>query len=167
MRQKILSRRFLQVWELLVTHDVSGLERVAKIQAIDPGTRRYGLAAAAVSGVLGVGFGAFAAHGLSQLGNPQIVDWVKTGASYQLWHAAAILGLVGASGLLPRRWSMRLIHCFFGGSLIFAGSLYALALLQWRWLGAITPIGGVLMILGWVLLGVIGWRQAGQSGEDA
>ncbi|HEX9448378.1 MAG TPA: DUF423 domain-containing protein [Dongiaceae bacterium] len=126
---------------------------------------KYGLAAAGVSGAMGVGFGAFAAHGLSQLGNPQIVDWIKTGASYQLWHAVALLGLVGMAHRLPSRWVMRLINCFFWGPLIFAGSLYALALLQWHWLGAVTPIGGVLMILGWVMLGILGWRQTGLSGE--
>lgn len=127
---------------------------------------RCGLVAAGMNGMMGVGFGAFAAHGLKSLGDPQIVDWVKTGASYQLWHAAALLGIVSlADRLTPRRANL-LIICFFGGPLIFAGSLYALAFLQWRWLGAITPIGGVLMIVGWIVVAVIGWRQADRMGGN-
>ena len=125
------------------------------------------LMAAGISGVLGIGFGAFAAHGLARLGNPLIVEWVKTGASYQLWHAAALLGLVGVAGRIASRWISAIGICFFVGSLLFAGSLYAMALLQWTWLGIITPIGGVIMILGWVLLIVAGGRMMGPAGKKA
>ena len=113
---------------------------------------RHWLIAAGITGLMGVGFGAFAAHGLSQLGDPRIVDWVKTGASYQLWHAAALVGLVALGERLSSRWITFAAHGFFWGALIFAGSLYLLAFLQQRWLGAITPIGGVLMMLGWLSL---------------
>jgi uncharacterized membrane protein YgdD (TMEM256/DUF423 family) len=145
--------------------ETSGLDAAvgAGTTAVDP--IRYGLLAAGVSGAMGVSCGAFAAHGLSQLGNPQIVDWVKTGASYQLWHAAALLGVVAVANQLPPHRVRHVIGCFFWGPLVFAGSLYALAILQWHWLGAITPIGGLLMILGWVMLAMIGWRQRGGAGK--
>jgi uncharacterized membrane protein YgdD (TMEM256/DUF423 family) len=126
---------------------------------------RRGLMAAGINGIMGVGCGAFAAHGLKSLGDPQIVDWVKTGASYQLWHAAALLGLVSLADRLALPRANLLIFCFFVGPLIFAGSLYALALLQWHWLGAITPFGGVLMIIGWIGVLALGWRQTGLPGR--
>jgi uncharacterized membrane protein YgdD (TMEM256/DUF423 family) len=128
-------------------------------------TIRHCLVAAGISGAMGISFGAFAAHGLQRLGNPLIVEWVKTGASYQLWHAAALLGLIGLAGRLEARWMQAVMLCFFFGALLFAGSLYAMALLQWTWLGIITPIGGIIMILGWILLIVLGWRTAAPAGR--
>lgn len=125
------------------------------------------LMAAGISGALGIGFGAFAAHGLTRLGNPQIVDWVKTGASYQLWHAVALLGLVGIVGRMAPCWLCAIACCFFVGSLLFAGSLYVMAFTQWTWLGVITPVGGVIMILGWVLLIVLGSRLIDPAGKGA
>jgi uncharacterized membrane protein YgdD (TMEM256/DUF423 family) len=119
---------------------------------------RQCLIAAGISGLMGISFGAFAAHGLVRLGNPLIVEWVKTGASYQLWHAAALLGIISVAGRFNAAWLRAVILCFFVGSLLFAGSLYAMALLQWTWLGIITPIGGLIMILGWVLLIILGCR---------
>jgi len=129
------------------------------------GLTRLIIMAAGVSGLLAVAFGAFAAHGLQKLGNPLLVEWVKTGASYQLWHAAALLGLIAVSGRIGIGLTRAVFTCFFLGSLIFAMSLYALALLQWMWLGAVTPIGGVLMIIGWGLLIYGGWRQRHDSGN--
>jgi uncharacterized membrane protein YgdD (TMEM256/DUF423 family) len=120
---------------------------------------RHWLVGAGLSGIMGVSFGAFAAHGLSRLGDPQVVDWVKTGAGYQLWHAAALLALAGFGDRLASRWVGFAAHGFFWGALIFAGSLYLMALLQLRWLGAVTPIGGVLMILGWLSLAIAGLRR--------
>ncbi len=120
---------------------------------------RHWLIGAGVSGMMGIGFGAFAAHGLSQLGDPQIVDWVKTGAGYQLWHAAALVALALGGDRLASRWAIVAAHGFFWGALIFAGSLYLMALLQMRWLGAVTPIGGVMMILGWLALCIAGLQR--------
>lgn len=125
------------------------------------------LVTAGLSGAMSVGFGAFAAHGLAQLGNPPIVEWVRTGASYQLWHGVALLGLAGFAGRIGAGWMQALIIFFFVGSLLFAGSLYAMAFLQWPWLGIMTPIGGLMMILGWLLLIVIGWRYVSVGQWDA
>ncbi|MET1028570.1 MAG: DUF423 domain-containing protein [Dongiaceae bacterium] len=121
---------------------------------------RHWLIGAGVSGVMGIGFGAFAAHSLNRYGDPQMVEWVKTGASYQLWHAAALAALAGWGERFASPWITLAAHGFFWGALIFAVSLYLLAALHLRWLGAITPIGGVVMMLGWLSLMIAGWRQA-------
>jgi uncharacterized membrane protein YgdD (TMEM256/DUF423 family) len=123
----------------------------------------FSIAAAGISGVMGVGFGAFAAHGLASLGDPVIVDWVKTGASYQLWHAAALLGLSCLTGRLNAGLLRAVAGCFFLGALLFGGSLYVLALLHWSWVVFVTPIGGMLMLIGWALLIVGGWRHGKRS----
>ncbi|OYY72241.1 DUF423 domain-containing protein [Sphingomonas sp. 28-63-12] len=96
---------------------------------------------AALSGAVAVGAGAFGAHGASGAA----VDWLKTGAHYQLVHALAALiaSQIGARGA---GW------LFVSGGAIFAGSLYLMAIGLPRWLGAITPIGGALLIAGWLWL---------------
>ena len=129
------------------------------------GLARVIIMAAGLSGLMAVAFGAFAAHGLQKLGNPLLVEWVKTGASYQLWHAGALLGLIAIGGRIGTGLTRAVFLSFFLGSLIFAVSLYALALLQWMWLGAVTPIGGVLMIVGWGLLIYGGWRGRNDNGN--
>lgn len=99
---------------------------------------------AALSGALAVTAGAFGAHGAGG----RAVEWLKTGGEYELIHAVATivavqLGAETAATLL------------LGGSVLFAATLYAMALGAPHWLGAITPLGGVGMILGWLLLA---WR---------
>ena len=117
-------------------------------------TRRNWMTFAALSGLLSVAFGAFAAHGLA---DPQAKDWMRTGASYQAIHAlacfaAAAMMQMGSAGA-------RLAPAFFlGGSLIFSGSLYAMALGGSRVLGAVTPVGGVLLLIGW---GLLTWAARG------
>src|SRR3546814_12651431 len=93
---------------------------------------------AALSGALAVGAGAFGAHGASGAA----AEWLKTGGQYQLIHAiAALVALqLGARG---PAW------LFLAGGLVFAGSLYLMALGLPRWLGPVTPIGGVLLVAGW------------------
>ncbi|SDA12729.1 DUF423 domain-containing protein [Sphingomonas sp. NFR15] len=99
------------------------------------------VAAAALSGALAVGAGAFGAHGASG----QAQSWLKTGGEYQLIHAVAALvaAQIGARG---PGW------LFVAGAFVFAGTLYLMALGLPRWLGAITPVGGVLLIAAWVWL---------------
>jgi len=106
--------------------------------------------AGALWGLVGVGLGAFGAHGLKSVATEQGLTWWETAARYQLIHAVALVLL----GLLQYHrlggdwagWS------FLLGSAVFSGTLYAMALGAPRWLGAVTPIGGVAMMLGWVLL---------------
>jgi uncharacterized membrane protein YgdD (TMEM256/DUF423 family) len=122
------------------------------------------LAAAGLNGLLGVGFGAWAAHGAVNLIGAPATEWVKTGAQYQLWHAAALLALA----LAPGEWSRFRAWaggCFCLGALLFSGSLYALALgsvpATGSWLVFITPFGGLLMLAGWAIVlvyGLVKWR---------
>jgi uncharacterized membrane protein YgdD (TMEM256/DUF423 family) len=94
---------------------------------------------AALSAALAIGAGAFGAHGVS---DPKAVEWLRTGGVYQLIHAVAAITIMGVA----RGAAVLLLI----GAAIFALSLYAMALGAPRWLGAITPIGGVLMIGGWL-----------------
>ncbi len=91
---------------------------------------------------LAIAAGAFGAHGAS----PQAAEWLKTGAFYQLIHAVAALVIMEKA---PKPAGLFLV-----GSGIFAASLYLMALGLPRWLGAVTPVGGVLMITGWLWLAV-------------
>lgn len=102
---------------------------------------------AALSGAVAVGAGAFGAHGAEG----QAREWLQTGGMYQLVHAVAavVAARMGASGA---GWA------FVIGGTVFAGTLYVMALGGPRWLGAVTPIGGTALIVGWLLLAWNGWR---------
>lgn len=116
------------------------------------------LVAAGFNGLCGVGFGAWAAHGAADLFGPEPAEWVKTGAQYQLFHAAALLALVSLQGRM-RAW---VGSCFCLGALLFSGSLYVMAMAGWYWAAFVTPVGGLLMMLGWLLLlgfGLKTWRN--------
>lgn len=102
---------------------------------------------AALSGAMAVAAGAFGAHGASGAA----VEWLKTGGQYQLIHAVAALVALRVDARGPG-W------LFVAGGAVFAGSLYLMALGAPRWFGAITPIGGVLLIGGWLWLAWIAVR---------
>lgn len=119
---------------------------------------------AAVSGFLSVVVGAFAAHGLKKVLAPEMIEVVKTGVQYQMYHALALLMVAlllihkpSTPGLKAGGWA------FILGSLMFSGSLYALALGAPHWLGPITPLGGLCFLMGWVLLAVAVWRLKSES----
>ena len=103
---------------------------------------------AAVNGLTAVAAGAFGAHGAS---DPQVKEWLRTGAQYQLAHAVAGLA---AFALLPRMpvWAAAAGWLFGAGALVFGGSLYALAVTGVRLWGAVTPVGGLLLMAGWAAL---------------
>lgn len=105
---------------------------------------------AALHGLIGVGMGAFAAHGMSAAA-PVAVGWLDTGARYQLIHAAALLAVGMQGGPGPLRWAG---WAFAVGAALFAGTLYAMAFGAPRWLGAVTPVGGFLLLAGWALVGI-------------
>jgi uncharacterized membrane protein YgdD (TMEM256/DUF423 family) len=118
------------------------------------------LLAGAVSGFLGVALGAFGAHGLPKDTAPQALEWWKTAAQYHLIHALALL-LAGLAGLHGARvdaagW------CFLAGIAIFSGTLYAMALGAPRVLGAVTPVGGLLLLAGWLALAFAARSFAGR-----
>lgn len=107
----------------------------------------------AINAFLSVALGAFGAHGLEGKVEPKYLEIWKTGVQYQMFHAAGmilvgiLIGQVQASSMLNWSGWMMLI-----GTIIFSGSLYALTLSGIKVLGAITPIGGVAFLAGWVLL---------------
>ena len=108
---------------------------------------RFAFLAGAVLAGLGVTLGAFAAHGLRETLTPQALGWWETAVQYQMWHAIGLIA-IGAAGLNGNRFPALLLVL---GTLIFSGSLYAMALGGPRWFGMITPLGGLAMITGWVL----------------
>ncbi len=126
-------------------------------------TSRVTLIVAAIAGATGVALGAFGAHGLKALllEKGTTISW-ETAARYHLLHAVALVALAVLQAQLgPRAATLgRLIAwCWTGGILVFSGSLYLLAVLGLRWLGPITPIGGLAFILGWVLLIPVALRK--------
>ena len=115
------------------------------------------IAAGATLAGLAVVLGAFGAHALRGWIGSEALDWWKTAVEYQMWHALAVLGL-GFSGL---HWTRLPAWLLAAGTIVFSGTLDAMALGGSHWLGAVTPFGGLLMICGWALLA---WRAARSAG---
>ena len=114
---------------------------------------------AAILGGLGVALGAFGAHALSARLTPDLLQTFETGVRYHFYHAFALLAVAYAIGRWPQSNLPTIAGWLFvAGVLIFSGSLYLLALTGIRWLGAITPIGGVAFIAGWLCLAWAAWR---------
>jgi len=111
---------------------------------------QFALAAGSLYGLIGVLLGAFGAHALSARLTPELQAVWHTAVQYQFYHALALLavGILARQGFAGASVTTATV-CFALGTLIFSGSLYVLALSGVRWLGAITPIGGVLLIVGW------------------
>ena len=112
-----------------------------------------------LSGGLAVALGAFAAHGLRARLTPDLLASFETGARYQMYHALALLAVAWA----VTHWTRSAFPVYAGwlfvvGTILFSFSLYLLALTGARWLGAITPLGGVAFVAGWVCLAVAAWR---------
>jgi uncharacterized membrane protein YgdD (TMEM256/DUF423 family) len=106
---------------------------------------------------LGVGLGAFAAHGLKAVLDAPALATFETGVRYQMYHALALLAAAWAQSVWPGRLVVASGWLFMAGIVIFCGSLYALALGQVRWLGAVTPWGGLALIGGWFCLALAAW----------
>lgn len=115
---------------------------------------------AAFFGFTAVALGAFAAHGLKHQLSPDLLAVFQTGVHYQMVHALALLAVVLFALHAPGRALSVAGGLFVLGILLFSGSLYALALSGIRGLGAITPIGGVAFLGGWISLGVAAWGVA-------
>lgn len=101
---------------------------------------------------LAVAFGAFGAHAVENILSPDRFDVYKTAVQYHFYHALGLLILGAVSLQIKNRWITLSGYALTAGILIFSGSLYLLTLLDISWLGAITPIGGVAFILGWLFL---------------
>lgn len=119
------------------------------------------LIAAGLFGALGVAMGAFGAHLLRPVLPLQVMAIYETAVRYHLYHALALLACAVLLGLFPER--ERLLRWaawgFAAGIVLFSGSLYAMTLTDQRWLGIITPIGGLAWLAAWVLLAAAFWRR--------
>ena len=108
----------------------------------------------ALMGGVGVAIGAFGAHGLRSRLTPEMLAVFETGVRYHMYHALAILATAALMSRTDGRAVVVAGWSFFAGIVIFSGSLYALALTGVMTLGAITPIGGVAFLIGWIALAV-------------
>jgi len=109
-------------------------------------------AAGAISAFIGVALGAFGAHALKKRLTPDMLGVFEIGVRYQLYHALALLGAGAAAGRLGAGALHAAGWLFVTGTVVFSGSLYVLALSGRRWLGAITPLGGLALLAGWAAL---------------
>ena len=110
------------------------------------------IATGAISAFLGVGLGAFGAHGLRKRLSTDMLAVFEIGVRYQLVHALALLGAGAAASRLSADALAAAGVLFVIGTLVFSGSLYVLALSGRKWLGAITPLGGLALLAGWACL---------------
>ena len=115
---------------------------------------RLFLAAGALSAGISVAAGAFGAHALKARLPPDLLAVFHTGAQYQMYHALALLAAGWACARAPGGAAVVAGWLFLAGTVLFSGSLYALALSGVRALGAITPFGGVAFIGGWIALAI-------------
>lgn len=107
---------------------------------------------AAVLGFLGVALGAFGAHGLRGRLTPEDLEIFETGVRYQMYHALALLGVAWLSTRFPGAAVTAAGWLMVAGVVVFSGSLYVLVLSGLRWLGAVTPLGGLSLLAGWLAL---------------
>jgi uncharacterized membrane protein YgdD (TMEM256/DUF423 family) len=112
----------------------------------------------AVSAFVAVGAGAFGAHALRARLAPDLLAVFETGARYQMYHALGLLAVAWMVTRWPGPWPARAGWLFVAGTLLFSGSLYALALSGVRWLGAVTPLGGLAFLAGWLCLALAASR---------
>ena len=129
-------------------------------------TAKIGIVLAGLFGLLGVAAGAFGAHGLREKVSARDLEIWHTGASYQQLHAVVLLAVAlwamhaHASGQ-PTQLHGVAMALFTAGVLIFSGTLYAMTLGGPRFLGAITPLGGLCLLAGWATIALIGLRNGG------
>lgn len=109
----------------------------------------------AVSGLCAVALGAMGAHQLKGLLSPEMMDAFKTGVYYQFFHTLAVMVIAVIND--DSKWLKRSSSFFIAGTVLFSGSIYGLALSSlsgniWKWLGPLTPLGGLCFMAGWLFL---------------
>jgi len=115
---------------------------------------------AGLAGAIGVVLGAFGAHALRGSIEPRLMETFQTAVQYQLIHALALLLVSLTMGWLGQSLSFEIsAYAFMAGIILFSGSLYGLVLTEMKWLGPVTPLGGLCLIVGWLALLVGGFRQ--------
>jgi uncharacterized membrane protein YgdD (TMEM256/DUF423 family) len=115
-------------------------------------SERLFLALGALSAFIGVAAGAFGAHGLKSRLSTEMLVIFETGVRYQMYHAFALLIVAWASSRFSGSLLVTSGWLFVVGTILFSGSLYLLSLTETRWLGAITPLGGLAFLGGWLCL---------------
>jgi len=132
----------------------------------EPAMPNLFIALAAINGFIAVGLGAFAAHGLKSRLPEDLLAIFQTGVQYQMIHGLGLI-LIAILGALDvsRRLLMAAAGVLVAGVVMFSGSLYLLALTELRWVGPVTPVGGLFFMLGWVLVVIAGLRQG--NGQES
>jgi uncharacterized membrane protein YgdD (TMEM256/DUF423 family) len=119
---------------------------------------RFFFTAGSLLACLAVALGAFAAHALKSRLSADMLAIFEVGVRYHMVHALALLAVAWAVSRWPESSAGTAGWFFLAGIVIFSGSLYVLSLTEMRWLGAITPIGGVAFLIGWLILAWAAWR---------
>ncbi len=118
---------------------------------------RFLFVSGSLAALLGVLLGAFGAHALRDRLAPELLSTFETGVRYHFYHAFALLAAAYAAQRWPDGAATIAGWLFLAGIVLFSGSLYLLALTGIRWLGAITPLGGLAFIAGWAALTWTAW----------
>lgn len=114
--------------------------------------------AGAAAALVAVAAGAFGAHGLEGRVEPELLEVFETGVRHHMWHALALLTAASAAARWPDPLWAAAGGLFAVGIVVFSGSLYALTLTGARWLGAVTPLGGLAFLAGWACAALAAWR---------
>lgn len=121
------------------------------------------VAVASINGLIAVVAGAFGAHYLKTHLDAKALNAFDVGVRYQMYHALALLAVAWVMSRRPSRVASASAACMLLGIVLFTGSLYALALVGWTWLGPVTPLGGALLMVGWLLLAIAALRNGGTT----
>jgi len=125
------------------------------------------IAVASAMGLLAVAAGALGAHALKGRLEPDDFATFEVAVRYQMYHALALLAVAWVASTRPSKAASAAGYCMLLGVVCFSGSLYGLIFLKWRWLGPITPFGGVLLMTGWFLLAVAALRSPDEPVQPA
>jgi len=116
---------------------------------------------AGLSGLVSVILGAFGAHALRGKLDERLMHAFETGVNYQLGHSIVLLICCMLIQQWGKHWSLEFAaYSFTAGIILFSGSLYLLAITGMKWLGPVTPIGGLCLIVGWTLLSIGIWQNS-------
>ena len=110
-----------------------------------------------ILGTLAVAAGAFSSHVLKERLSAELVATFEVAARYHMYHSLALFGAAWAADRWPGRLTAAAGCCFCTGTVVFSGSLYLRCLTDTRWLGAVTPVGGLALIAGWLCLVAAAW----------
>jgi uncharacterized membrane protein YgdD (TMEM256/DUF423 family) len=122
-------------------------------------SQQWLLFVSAVAGFIAVAAGAFGAHALKQRISPEMLTIFEVGVRYQMYHVLAMGLCVWVSTVVSGVWPLAAGWTFLAGIIVFSGSLYILALSEVRAWGAVTPIGGLMFLIGWVFLAIAAFKS--------